>query len=612
MRSILKSKLERNNNTDPLKLSIAILGVCLFLILLPPRIITLSAHWSSDESLWLHRSAQFFNALQSGEFEKTLIAHHPGVTTLWFAGMRLLLNGWRTQLSLENLAMARWFISFILSAGCATAFFLFWRLFTPGIAITAWGFLAVNPFLLAQTRRVHTDALATTFILLTVLLFLIFSIRELRTALCRHKRGYLIAAGITFGVACLSKSYSVILIPWFVFCMWIFRPTDLSWRDFLYNILVTCIYLFSYSFLTVLSLWPRFWHPLGVGISASMLVSILLLHHSLEKNRRVNYAVGLATLVLIAGACYAAQNFWIVLDRVGWALTTGHEVDNFFLGKIVADPGWLFYIFTLSIKTTPLVLPLAIGAILFLWQNRGHQDLSEYFKIAIAVGGVALLFTICLSLTSKKFDRYLLPAFPMLVVSQVSIDSYYEKWYAACHCHKSFQLESVMPAKRYPVRLDSEQRASLITLTTSGTASARKLTHARILLKADAGEFGPAFLDKAIKAALDVSLSTIQRVRKTFVLEGLEAALLPRKPSQVPRPRKFDGEKEAHLIALACSDPPEGHACWTLRLLAEKMVELEHFSSISHESIRQVLKKTNCVPGASSAGVSQQKLRKRL
>ncbi len=168
-----------------------------------------------------------------------------------------------------------------------------------------------------------------------------------------------------------------------------------------------------------------------------------------------------------------------------------------------------------------------------------------------------------------------------------------------------------MPAKRYPVLLDSEQRASLITLTTSGTASARKLTHARILLKADAGEFGPAFLDKAIKAALDVSLSTIQRVRKTFVLEGLEAALLPRRPSQGARPRKFDGEKEAHLIALACSDPPEGYACWTLRLLAEKMVELEHFSSISHESIRQVLKKTNCVPGASSSGVSQQKLPRR-
>ena len=163
-----------------------------------------------------------------------------------------------------------------------------------------------------------------------------------------------------------------------------------------------------------------------------------------------------------------------------------------------------------------------------------------------------------------------------------------------------------MPAKRYPVLLDQEQRDTLITLTTSGTASARKLTHARILLKADAGEFGPAYPDKAIKEALDVSLPTIQRVRKTFALEGLEAALIPRKPSHGSRPKKFDGEKEAHLIALACSDPPEGYACWTLRLLAEKMVELNHFSSISHESIRQVLKKTNSVPGASSSGVSHQ------
>ena len=86
-----------------------------------------------------------------------------------------------------------------------------------------------------------------------------------------------------------------------------------------------------------------------------------------------------------------------------------------------------------------------------------------------------------------------------------------------------------MPAKRYPVILDQDQRNSLIPLTTSGRASARKLTPARILLKADAGAFGPAFADKAIKAALDVSVPTIQRVRKTFALEGLEAALLPRK-----------------------------------------------------------------------------------
>ena len=151
-----------------------------------------------------------------------------------------------------------------------------------------------------------------------------------------------------------------------------------------------------------------------------------------------------------------------------------------------------------------------------------------------------------------------------------------------------------MPAKRYPVMLDPNQRDYLMDLTSSGTESARKLTRARILLKADEGELGPAYADKEIKEAVEVSIPTIERTRKTFALEGLEAALIPKKRSKPSRPQKFDGEKEAHLIALACSEAPEGHARWTLRLLAEKMVELNHFSTVSHETIRRTLKKTHC------------------
>ena len=150
-----------------------------------------------------------------------------------------------------------------------------------------------------------------------------------------------------------------------------------------------------------------------------------------------------------------------------------------------------------------------------------------------------------------------------------------------------------MPAKRYLVLLDQRQRDYLIDLISSGSAPARKLTRARILLKADAGEFGPAYADEQIAEAVEVSIPTVQRVRKAFLLEGLTATLIPRKPSEASRRQKFDGEKEAHLIALACSEAPEGFSRWTLRLLAEKMVELNHFSSISHETIRQVLKKTN-------------------
>ena len=149
-----------------------------------------------------------------------------------------------------------------------------------------------------------------------------------------------------------------------------------------------------------------------------------------------------------------------------------------------------------------------------------------------------------------------------------------------------------MSAKRYQVMLNRCQRDYLIDLISSGTESACKLTRARVLLKADEGEFGPAYADEAIKeVSVEVSRPTIERTRKAFVLHGLTTALTPKKRSDASRPQKFDGEEEAHLIALACSETPEGFSRWTLRLLAEKMVELNHFSSISHETIRRVLKK---------------------
>lgn len=145
-------------------------------------------------------------------------------------------------------------------------------------------------------------------------------------------------------------------------------------------------------------------------------------------------------------------------------------------------------------------------------------------------------------------------------------------------------------AKRYVVTLTPEERNSLVSLISLGKARARKLTHARILLKADQGSDGPGWTDEQISQAFDVSISTIARVRERFVLEGFEAAL-NRRPSSNPRAKIVDGEQEAHLVALSCRQPPAGHKRWTMRLLAEKMVELEYIEAISHETVRQVLKK---------------------
>jgi hypothetical protein len=140
--------------------------------------------------------------------------------------------------------------------------------------------------------------------------------------------------------------------------------------------------------------------------------------------------------------------------------------------------------------------------------------------------------------------------------------------------------------KRYPVKLTDTQRDSLKRLIAAGTAPARKLAHARILLKADEG-----WTDAQIVTAVDVSQPTISRVRKQFVDEGVEAALNRRATRRVYRP-KLDGEQEARLIALACSKPPDGQARWTLRLLADKAVELELADSLSYQTVRRTLKKT--------------------
>ena len=144
-------------------------------------------------------------------------------------------------------------------------------------------------------------------------------------------------------------------------------------------------------------------------------------------------------------------------------------------------------------------------------------------------------------------------------------------------------------AKRYRVTLTAEEREMLSGMISRGKADARKLAHARVLLQADASDGGPDWTDTRIAEAVRVSVRTIERVRQRFVEEGLEAALLPR-PSPRVYARKLDGE-EAKLVALACSGPPEGKKGWTLRLLAERMVELEIVPELSHETVRQTLKK---------------------
>ena len=148
-----------------------------------------------------------------------------------------------------------------------------------------------------------------------------------------------------------------------------------------------------------------------------------------------------------------------------------------------------------------------------------------------------------------------------------------------------------MGVKRYIVRLTEEERNGLRAVVSKGRASARKIGHARVLLKVDAD--GPNWTDEQAGEAFGIRANTVRDIRQRFVEEGLEAALERKRRAEPPTPRKLDGAGEAQLIALACGEPPEGRARWTLRLLAGKMVELAIVDGISHETVRRTLKKTS-------------------
>ena len=160
---------------------------------------------------------------------------------------------------------------------------------------------------------------------------------------------------------------------------------------------------------------------------------------------------------------------------------------------------------------------------------------------------------------------------------------------------------------RYRVTLTQQERKELEALTRRGKTHARKFIHARALLLSDAGDDGPAWNVADVAKALGVTSRTIEHLKRRFVEDGLEAALERKPREKPPREVRFDGAFEARLIAMACSDVPEGHQRWTVRLLADKVVELNIAPSVSHMTVQRVLKKTNLDLTSASTGKSRRK-----
>ncbi|RKU12184.1 hypothetical protein C6502_06680 [Candidatus Poribacteria bacterium] len=383
-------------------------AVCLFVIASASRLFSLGAHWTSDERGWLDHSTVFMTAVNMGAFSETLVTFHPGVITIWIAALRTFFT--EPHISVQGLALARWFIGVALLVGIGVAAWLLYRLFGRWVALIGAAFLSFSPLFLAQSRRVHTDALAATFVLLTVLSLLLYCGAP-------QKRRYLIGSGIAFGLACLAKSNSLILLLWVPICFVLFRNREETWRQFFLRGLGAGLCFLSCTLLTVFALWPLFWNLTFLLFGMCLLAVTLLAWRELQKGAHGRLTLYLASVVVVGVVSgYMVRTVWRVFGGVAWAITTPHNVEHFFLGQVLYDPGWLFYPLVLCINTTPLTLPLVFGGCLFLWRKRHQEGYARQFRTALGLVAVVLLFTLCLSLTSKKFSRYLLPAFPILEV----------------------------------------------------------------------------------------------------------------------------------------------------------------------------------------------------
>ena len=383
-------------------------GVCLFVAASVPRLFSLGAHWTSDEAGWLDHSTVFMTAVEMGAFSEALVTFHPGVLTMWIAALRTFFT--EPHISVQGLALARWFIGVALLIGIGVAAVLLYRLFGRWVAVIGAAFISFSPLFLAQSRRVHTDALAAMFVLLTVLSLLLYCGAP-------QRRRYLIGSGIAFGLACLAKSNSLILLLWLPICFALFRNREETWGQFFLWVLGATLCFLSCTLLTVFALLPVFWNPTFLIFGMGLLAVTLFACRELQKGSDQRLPLYLTSVVVVGVVSgYMVGIVWSVFDGVAWAITTPHNLQHFFLGQVLYDPGWLYYPLVLCINTTPLTLPLAFGGCLFLWRKRHHEGYARQFRIALGLVAVVLLFTLCLSLTSKKFSRYLLPAFPMLKV----------------------------------------------------------------------------------------------------------------------------------------------------------------------------------------------------
>ena len=408
--------------------SVAISAFLLILVLLTfaPRLLSLSEHWATDESKWMLRSLVFFSALKTGQFTDTYITPHPGVTTCWL-GSIAIWNTYRHDSSQESsldldkfyspemLAQVRLPIAVMTGVLVLLAGFLLYRLFGDRL-IAGLGtlFLAIEPFLLSESRRAHTDALMSLFLFLSLLLWLCYLESE------TPRRRDIILSGVCFTFACLTKSLAggfLLFLP--LLLGWYFKQRGISWEKLIWSAFLWVIS----AFLTVLVAWPYMWtlmfNPLNLPIFPALLVATgalliwccrkLSTDTSTALTQTERSVLGGGLLMIVVSVLAALEPITKEMFKV-----TKHAnvIPTLFLGEIRYDPGVVYFPVMWLVWSAPLALPLIGTAIYRAWQQRDHA--KKAFRVVVVLAVFALFYFVGLSFVSKKISRYIVVLLPVV------------------------------------------------------------------------------------------------------------------------------------------------------------------------------------------------------
>lgn len=441
------------------KHNIATCVFLLFLILVTflPRVSSLSRHWSADEHLWMQRSRDFFFALESGRFEDTFTAYHPGVTTCWLGSLGIwytferydFFKGWFRSdqfFSPDMLARVRFPIAVITGVLILIIGMLLLRLFGHLVAGMGTLFLCVEPFLLSESRRAHTDVLTALFLFLALLFWLCYLEGKTRTP-----RRDIVFSGICFGLACLTKSHAgafLLFLPILLF--WYRYQRRICWR----HLLVNGLLWITVTSLTVLIVWPYLWTVTFKGVPLWPLLffgNATLLVWSWRKHlASVPFLSSRTTLFLLGGnlvlisifSLYAADR---VIDRMYAALTNAHVLPTLFLGEIRYDPGLLYFPVMWFVWTGLLTIPLIVFLMYHVWWKR--QKTRDVYRIVVALMLFVLFYFVGLSCVSKKISRYLVIFLPALsLLTAIGAVRFAQLWKRRWLCYLILSIFFVLQA----------------------------------------------------------------------------------------------------------------------------------------------------------------------